>query len=578
MHLQKIPLPDPYEKMGRVEKFFSKLAPQWALKRHYNKVRLAASVRAYESIELTRLRRQRQDARSADQINNVSVDKLRFQSRYLDENHDLARSVLNTLVSQVVGTGLLTFPMVKNEAGELMDDINSRIETLWADWTKVPEVTWENDWGKVQRLACRSWFRDGEVFAQLVKGDVPRLDHGTEVMFSLEQLEADMCPIGLNDSSELIRQGVKKNTWGRPNTYYFYLNYPSEGEFDSVIGGIPSAMQFVSLDNVKGVVAQNVVHLKHTDRIRQTRGVPVFSSVFTRLDDLKDYEESERMAARIGAAFAFAITKNIDYAGSETPDPNRFRELDLAPGIIADNLQPGESMESLKNERPDNKITEFRKNQLKAIAGGTNAGYSSIAKDYEGSYSSQRQELIENSRNYKVIRDEFVRVYVQPTYSAFVEVAVAQGLLDMRGADPLTIFDAEHVGLGTAYIEPSREAEAAVTQVQAGFKSKAQVILEQGGNPREVTKQITAERENDNAEGLVFSSDFANDSGNVPSGDDATSGNENDVTPADEETPDEETADREYEIGSVYKAADGQRYVYTVDGFELYNGPVVVNE
>jgi len=585
MRLNKVERPDPLAGMGRVEKFIAKIAPAWALKRQYNKVRLAESKRAYESIELTRLRRQRIDSRSSDQINNVSVEKLRYQARYLDENHDLARSVLNTLVSHIVGTGLLTFPMVKDTSGALMDDINERLETLWLDWAKLPEVTQENDWGKVQRLACRSWLRDGEVFAQMLKGNVPRLDHGTEVAFSLEQLEADLCPVGFNDSDEGIRQGVKKNVWGRPNTYYFYRNYPTEGAGESVIGGIPFQSVFIDLSQVKGIVAQNVVHLKHVDRIRQTRGVSSFASVFNRLDDLKDYEESERMAARIGAAFAFAITKTIDYAG-EDADPNRFREMDLAPGIIADNLQPGEEITSLKNERPDNKITDFRKSQLKAIAGGTNSGYSSIAKDYDGSYSSQRQELIEMSRVYKVLRDEFVTAYAGRIYKGFVEVTRDQGLVDFTGADPLTLFDAEHVGLGTPYIEPKREADAAVTQVQAGFKSKTQVILEQGNNPREVTKQIGREREEDNENDLVFSSDFANDSGNVPSGDDVTSGNQNDVEtedpPADEEGADEENADRsnvsdieEYEIGAVYRGADGQLFEYTVDGFVTYDGKAV---
>lgn len=571
MRLQKIELPDPYKDMGRVEKFISKLAPNWALKRHYNKLRLAQSQRAYESVEISRLRRQRQDARSADQINNISVDKLRYNARYLDENHDLARSVLNTLVSQVVGTGLLSFPMVKDESGALMDDINERLETLWADWSHKPEVTHEYDWPKVQRLAARSWFRDGEVFAQLVRGDVPLLDHGTAVMLSLEMLEADLCPVGLNDSSAQIRQGIKKNTWGRPNTYYFYRNYPSEGDGDSIITGIPFNVSFTSLDDVKGIIAQNILHLKHTDRIRQTRGVSIFSSVFTRLDDLKDYEESERMAARIGAAFAFAITKNIDYTGSDTPDPNRFRELDLAPGIIADNLQPGESMESLKNERPDNKITDFRANQLKAVAGGTNASYSELSKDFDGSYSSQRQELVTQNRHYKTIRNEFVATFVQPTWQAFVETCRDQALIDLRGADPLTIFDAEHVGLGTPYIEPQRESEAAIKNVQAGFKSKTQVILEAGGNPREVTKQIEAERKSDNEKELIFSSDYSHDtasSGVASNGGTDSDGAKNVETPAaDEEAADEEAADRSYVIGNVYEGPDGQAYRYTNEGF-----------
>ncbi len=575
MRLDKFELPNPYAGMGRVEKFLSKVAPKWALVRQYNRMRLAQSKRAYESIEITRLRKQRQDTRSADQINNVSIEKLRYQARYLDENHDLARSVLNTLVTQVVGVGLLTFPMVKNLAGDLLDDINARLETLWQDWSKVPEVTHTDDWGKVQRLAARSWFRDGEVFAQLLKGTIARLDHGTEIQFSIEQLEADLCPVGLNDGSQGIRQGVKKNVWGRPNTFFFFKQFPTEGVGDSIITGLTSGFTFVTLDNVKGIIAQNVVHLKRTDRIRQTRGVSDFSSVFTRLDDLKDYEESERMAARIGAAFAFAIKKNIDFVDTDAADPNRFRELEIAPGIIADGLQPGEEVESLKNERPDNKITDFRANQLKAVAGGTNAGYSSIAKDYEGSYSSQRQELVEMARVYKQLRDEFIRSYVAPIYKAFVETVRDQGALSFTGADPLTLFDAEHVGLGTPYIEPQRETESAIKQVQAGFKSKAQVILETGGNPREVVKQIDRERQADDAKGLVFSSDFANDTsvssaGVGNSGATDSNGATNVTTPADEETADEETADRTYELGKVYDGPDGI-YKYTDDGFKKVN-------
>ncbi len=573
MRLDKEVRPDPLADLGRIEKFLTKLAPQWALKRKYNKIRLEQATRAYESIEITRLRRQRQDARSADQINNVSVEKLRYQARYLDENHDLARSVLNTLVSTVVGTGLLTFPMVKNQAGELMNDINERIETLWADWSKTPEVTQENDWAEVQRLAVRSWFRDGEVFAQMIRGTVPLLDHATEVQFSVEQLEADLCPVGLNEDG--IRQGIKKNTWGRPNTYYFYKNFPTEGPGDSTLSGLTSGFSHVSLANVKGIIAPDVVHLKHADRIRQTRGVSIFASVFTRLDDLKDYEESERMAARIGAAFAFAITKTIDYAGDDEADPNRFREMDLAPGIIADTLQPGEEITSLKNERPDNKITDFRANQLKAVAGGSNVSYSEIAKDFAGSYSSQRQELVTQARVTKQLRGYFVRTFVFPIYKAFIETTRDQGAIDFAGADPLTLFDAEHVGLGTPYIEPQRETESALKQVQAGFKSKTQIILETGNNPREVTKQIGREREEDNEDGLIFSSDFANDSGNVPSSDDAASGGKDDVTPkpgdaADDDTANAENADRKYVIGKTYDGPDGL-YKYTENGFKKVN-------
>lgn len=579
---------DPYKNMGRVERFLSKLAPKWALRREYNKLKLVGVKRAYEAIETTRLRRTRNDARSADQINNVSVEKLRYQARYLDENHDIARSVLNTLQSNIVGTGLLTFPMVKNRRGDLLEPINEQLAKLWADWSKRPEVTQCVSWQKCQQLAVRSWFRDGELFTQMLRGTVPDLVHGSAVAFSIEQMEADFCPVGYSDVKKRVRQGVRRSLWGRPEAYYFFKDYPTEGAGDSVFLGLSGMSTFLSLDALNEIPAEDVIHLKFTDRIRQTRGTSLFASIFARLDDLKDYEESERVAARIGAAFALAITKNIDYAGSDTPDPDRFRELELAPGIIADNLQPGEEITSLANERPDNKITEFRKNQLKAVAGGANAGYSEISRDFEGSYSSQRQELVTMARAYRALRNEFVSVYVQPIWQNFVAVSYAQGLVDLSGADPLTFFDAKHLGLGTPYIEPQRETEAAIKRVQAGFTSRTQEILERGDDPREVQRTIERERQRDNEAGLIFSSDFATTLAGKSGTSDTTGTAKDDVEedPADDESADDESADdngdrsvssiMDYEIGAVYRGTDGALFEYTVDGFVPYDGDEVL--
>lgn len=565
MNLQKLEKPDPFAGVGRVEKLIMQVFPRWGLQRFFFRKKLEVASRAYESIELSRLRRQRQDARSADQINSISVDKLRLQARYLDENHDLARSVLNTLVSQIVGGGLLTFPMPKNLNGEVLTDLADSITTLWEDWSKVPEVTWENSWGKVQQLAVRSWFRDGEVFAQLLLGNVPGLDHGTEIKFSLEQLEADYVPLGLNDSTKGVRQGIQKNVWGRPNTYWVFKNYPTEGAGDGILNSVLSTVGFsIGFDDVKGIIARNMVHLKHADRIRQTRGASIFASVFTRLDDLKDYEESERIAARIGAAFALAINKSVDGTPGATTSEAAFREMEIAPGIIADTLAPGETVASIKNERPDNKLIDFRQSQLRAVAAGTNTGYSNIAKDYEGSYSSQRQELVEQARTYATVRGEFISVFVKPIYTAFVNMAVTQNLIDVSGVDPLTLFDADHVGLGTPYIEPKRESDADLLTVQAGIKSLTRVQLDRGLDPREMHRQLVDERAKQSESGLVLSSDTgatvaAEAAANPPPTNDAPADNDD--------------ADRyDYVLGNKYEDDEtGLVYEFTKDGFRLIN-------
>ncbi len=570
-------LPRERARLTGFERFAIRVSPAWASRRYFQRVRLESTARAYESVEISRLHKKRMDSRSPDQIGSVSSDKLRFQARYLDENHDIAKSVLNTLVSNVIGAGILTFPTVKDAEGAVIVPINDQIMQLWRRWGKRPEVTREHNWPKVQQLAGRSWFRDGEMFSQMMMGNVPDLQHGSEVPFSIELMEADLCPTNVfsdgsssrvaakMDEGNTVRQGVEKTPFGQPAAYFFWEAYPSElnSQFSSFLISSTAVSIPVTSDQLVRVEAERVIHLKLTDRIRQTRGISTFASVYQRLDDLKDYEESERVAARIGAAFALAITKSVDSGGSVSGDAT-WREMDLAPGIIADGLAPGEKIEQIKNERPNNQFDSWRVTQLRSVAGGSRAGFSSLAKTYEGSYSSQRQELMEQHVIYRMIREEFVGSFIDPIYRDWLLMVITAGLVDLTGVDMATIFDVEHVGAGAPYIEPQREVGADEKKVQSGFNARHQIILQRGGNPLETQALIIAERAADEAAGLTFSSttpaepEVAEPATTDPDADDAD----------DDDVLEGSDSNSRYVIGRRYENGEtGEVYLYTEKGF-----------
>lgn len=572
------------------ERFALNVSPKWATQRYYQRVQLEHAAREYESVQLSRLHKKKQDSRSPDQIGATSADKLRFQARNIDENHDVGKSVLNTLVANVVGGGITTFPMVKNPDGTLNNDVNKQIMAWFRRWGLAPEVTWEESWSRSQQLACRTFFRDGEEFTQKFLGNVEGVEHSTEVPFSISLMEPDFCPTNVfSDGStprvstqvaagNRVRQGVEKNSVGRPEAYWLYKAYPTELQTQFSPFLLQPINVSLSLDgtNLERVEARFIQHLKMTDRIRQTRGISIFASVYNRLDDLKEFEESERIAARIGAAFAFAITKSIDSLG-ESGDM-RWREMDIAPGIIADGLAPGDNLESLKNERPMNGVAEWRTTQLRSVAGGTNAGFSSLAKTYEGSYSSQRQELMEQFVIYRMLRDHFVSKYVAPIYRDFVLMLTTAGLVDVRGIDERTLFDAEHVGRGAPYIEPLKEVSADERKVQSGFNARHQIILERGGNPLETTALIQAEREADEEAGLVFSSTVQPEPANPEPLVSETDDDEDDNDDDEDEDDNENILEGSFvqprggwTIGRKYEDEDGNVYRYTTQGFILEN-------
>lgn len=94
----------------------------------------------------------------------------------------------------------------------------------------------------------------------------------------------------------------------------------------------------------KLIDAENMLHLKFTRRLNQARGVTLLAPVIIRLLDLKEYEDSERLAARISAAFAMFIRRSDAMVqDGDAPDyADKDRDLDIEPGTILKDLQPGE--------------------------------------------------------------------------------------------------------------------------------------------------------------------------------------------------------------------------------------------
>ncbi|WP_232462756.1 phage portal protein, partial [Pseudomonas fragi] len=75
---------------------------------------------------------------------------------------------------------------------------------------------------------------------------------------------------------------------------------------------------------------------------------------------------------------------------------------------VVDTLLPGEDMGMIESNRPNPFLEGFRNGQLKAVAAGTRGTYSSVARSYDGTYSAQRQELVEGQLGYDLLQHEFI--------------------------------------------------------------------------------------------------------------------------------------------------------------------------
>lgn len=449
----------------------------------------------YEGGKPSRVRKAMNDGRSPDQLVGASAMRLRNYARHQERNLDIARGALNVLVRNVVGpNGVNIEPMPRRIDGSLHSDFADQLMRLHKDWARRPEVTWQMGWPTVQHHAARTMFRDGECFAQSVEGYSAQLDHGTRVPLSLELLEPDLVPLDYDDPARGIRQGVEMSQWHRPRGYWVYQSHPGDSGY-------------ASFPQLKRVDAERMMHLALRDRLHQVRGVSIFASVINRLEDIKEYEDSERLAARIAAALTAVIKRDPE---SSSDGAAQAGPLKIEPGTVFDGAAPGDEINVVDSRRPNPQVEPFRNGQLRAASGGLSTSFSSLSKNYDGSYSAQRQELVEQWPEYQVLTGVFVHQFVRPVWERFVGMAVLSGLLRIPAdLDVTTMLHAEFIGPPMPWIDPLKEIAASRMRVRTGERSLTQIIRANGSNPWEVFEQLADERREFRRLGLVTDSDPA---------------------------------------------------------------------
>lgn len=464
------------------------VAPGAALKRQLDRHRLGmvSAAAGYEAAEPSRRRKFHRDSRSGDALARVSAVALRNQARHLDRNVDIVRGGLDKLTDFVVGAnGITVEPQPKKLDGSIHEEFAKQLRADYEAHRKWPEVTWTHNGSGSDRIVCRTWLRDGEALGQMVSGPRKDLEYGSDVPFATELIEPDLLPHWMEDSSRNIHQGIERNDWGRPTGYHVLKVHP---------GGDTKA----GTGSTKRVPAERMLHLRNIDRIGQLRGITVLASVIPRLQDIAEYDDYERIAAKMAASMVLKINRGSpDLWGSGSAgsyDPQKPPVYQMDGGMIVFNGQPGEDAQFFDTKRPNSGAGPWVQQQMRfASAGFGGLSYSAFARDYNGTYSAQRQELVENWPHYHALTGQFVGQWSQPSYEEFVRWRIlTKGVpvdVDLR-----SIFDALFFGPAMPWIDPEKEANAQLILVQACFKSSSQVIRERGGSLSDTYHQIDVEK------------------------------------------------------------------------------------
>ena len=414
-----------------------------------------------------------------------SGEQLRNMARELEQNSDIISSALQILETRIVGTGITPIPRVLNSSGEPIDDVNEQLAELHQEWSG--EISGAYDEPGAQRITLRTWLRDGEVFVRHLVGQ------GDGVPYAYELIEPDYVPLGLIESDTKILSGIEIDDWKRPIAYY--VSPQPEGVWQS---------SAIAKTELMRIPASEMSHLAFRQRIGQIRGLSAFASALKRVKDIQDIDEAERMAAKVAASltlyvrrgepgmYANAMVTNEEENDEFSADDNR--EWEFEAGTIIKDLQQGEDIGSVASNRPNPEIMAFRKEQMRALSGGLGVGYSSLAKDYSGTYSSQRQELVEQNHIYENMRQQFIRGLELEKWRRFVSAAQLAGQFTLpSNANQESLLNPDWSPPHTVWIDPLKEAEAWGKLVERGFESRKHVIRLRGREPHRVEEEREGE-------------------------------------------------------------------------------------
>jgi capsid protein len=94
----------------------------------------------------------------------------------------------------------------------------------------------------------------------------------------------------------------------------------------------------------------------------------------------------------------------------------------------------------------------------------------------------------------------------RPVYARWMDAAVLSGALALPGyeANRARLLAADWLPTKWDWVDPLKDANAEITQIEAGLKSRTQAIAERGYDAEQVDREIAAERARERALGLDF--------------------------------------------------------------------------
>lgn len=505
--------------LNPIERAVASVAPKWGFRRLRDKTALALA-EGYHGASLSRaaMRGWKPAKGDSDDVSLSDLPALRTNARDLVRNAPLAGGAINTMVTNVVGTGLSLQPSIdaaflglSEEDAAAWQDTAKREFRLWCESPDCDASRVQDFYG-LQSLAFRSALESGDVFAL-----TPEIDRGGPYQLAIQLIEADrVCNPSWKSDTDQLRAGVEITPLGEPIAVHVCNRHPdSRG-----VRAMATQWDRRAMRGAGGRV--NVIHLFDRRRPGQTRGIPVLAPVIEPLKQLGRYTDAELQAAVVSGAFSVFLKMDPDafdglfddagqknyLANSSSWDGTLGASSTMDGPGKAVNLLPGEEVVSVNPGRPNSEFDPFVQAIVRQVGVALEVPFEVLIKHFTASYSAARAALLDAWRFFRGRRDWLATNFCAPIYRLWLDEAVATGRIYAPGyfADPMlrkAWQAAVWIGDGPGSIDPQKEVDAARARVELGISTRAaESILHDGVDWEVKHRQLVKEDAARKSDGL----------------------------------------------------------------------------
>lgn len=371
-------------------------------------------------------------------------------------NNPIANRAVETWVSALVGPGWQTRSQHPDK--DTARALNSAFESLV--FSLMP-------------LVARSLVRDGEAFL--------RISFDTAGQVRLKPVPSEQVDPTINrdlGGGARIVAGVEFDASDEITAYH-------------ILPEAPGAL-FTTYSAAVRVPAADVLHIFDPLFPGQVRGLSWLAPVLLKLRDRDEASDALLMQLKTAALLTGYIRDpDGSFAGFDGQQDGADLNVSLEPGAMRVLPQGAEVTFSSPGQGLQ-QAYEFLRAQDREIAAGVGLTFEALTGDLtQTNYSSARVGLLEFRRRAEMLQRQLIEgQFLRPLWRRWIDLRALAGEIEGAGPDLSDFYQVRFVPPGWQWVDPKNEVEADARAIEAGLKSREEVVTGRGRDIDDLNEEI----------------------------------------------------------------------------------------